>query len=317
MLDNFREWLSDNLRYILLGLAVVLILVIGVCIFRLVGGSYSGKKSGKPKQNPVETEEVTEANVTPVTSVPELATTDLVRDDPAILELVTKYYTAAAAKDTAALSAIVDPWNSEVEAGILSNNMIESYENIATYSKAGPAEDSYVVYAYYEGKITGISTAVPSLSMLYVIRSSAGNLVVSDRHASQEVSDYLNSVSSDDDVQKLIEDVNRMCDAAMNSDPALKAFMNGLSGAEPSTEAAESGSTAAGGTATAISGVNVRSEASTNGAILAVLYEGQVVNVVGLEGDWVHVNFTDSSTGSTVDGFVAGNYLTMNSGGTV
>ena len=188
--------------------------------------------------------------------------------------------------------------------------------NIATYSKAGPTEDSYVVYAYYEGKIAGISTAVPSLSMLYVIRNSAGNLVVSDRNASQEVSDYINSVSSDADVQELIADVNRMCESAKNSDPALKAFMEGLSGAEPSTEAAES-SSAAGGTATAISGVNVRSEPSTNGAILAVLYEGQVVNVVGLENDWVHVNFTDSSTGSTVDGYVAGNYLSMDSGGTV
>lgn len=28
MLDNFREWLSDNLRYILLGLAILLALVL-------------------------------------------------------------------------------------------------------------------------------------------------------------------------------------------------------------------------------------------------------------------------------------------------
>ena len=104
MLDNFREWLSDNLRYILLGLAVLLVLVIGVCIFRLVGGSSSKKQGGKTVKNTVETEEVTEVNSTPVTSVPELATTDLVRDDSAILELVTRYYTAAASKD--ALTAL-------------------------------------------------------------------------------------------------------------------------------------------------------------------------------------------------------------------
>ncbi len=28
MLDNFREWLSDNLRYILLGLAILVVLVV-------------------------------------------------------------------------------------------------------------------------------------------------------------------------------------------------------------------------------------------------------------------------------------------------
>ena len=28
MLDNFREWLSDNLRYILLGLAILAVLLL-------------------------------------------------------------------------------------------------------------------------------------------------------------------------------------------------------------------------------------------------------------------------------------------------
>ncbi len=28
MLDNFREWLSDNLRYILLGLAILVVLLV-------------------------------------------------------------------------------------------------------------------------------------------------------------------------------------------------------------------------------------------------------------------------------------------------
>ena len=51
MLDDFREWLSDNLRYILLGLAVVLILVIGFCVVRLITGSSgsSPSDSGKAK----------------------------------------------------------------------------------------------------------------------------------------------------------------------------------------------------------------------------------------------------------------------------
>jgi hypothetical protein len=49
MLDNFREWLSDNLRYVLLGLAVILVVIIGICIFRLIGGS-SSKKSDSGKQ---------------------------------------------------------------------------------------------------------------------------------------------------------------------------------------------------------------------------------------------------------------------------
>ena len=41
-MDNFREWLSDNLRYFLLGfaiLAVVIIAAIGIRIYQRVEGS--------------------------------------------------------------------------------------------------------------------------------------------------------------------------------------------------------------------------------------------------------------------------------------
>ena len=37
-MDNFREWLSDNLRYILLGLAVILLLIIAFFAIKLVRG---------------------------------------------------------------------------------------------------------------------------------------------------------------------------------------------------------------------------------------------------------------------------------------
>ena len=41
MMDNFREWLSDNLRYILLGLAVLLVVVIAFFAIRLISGGGS------------------------------------------------------------------------------------------------------------------------------------------------------------------------------------------------------------------------------------------------------------------------------------
>ena len=44
-MDNFREWLSDNLRYILLGLAVILLLIIAFFAIKLVRGIGSPKTS--------------------------------------------------------------------------------------------------------------------------------------------------------------------------------------------------------------------------------------------------------------------------------
>ena len=58
MLDDIREWISDNLRYILLGVAGLLLILIIVFAVRLIGGR---KKSGEsqPKTKVEETDSQT------------------------------------------------------------------------------------------------------------------------------------------------------------------------------------------------------------------------------------------------------------------
>ena len=53
--DDFREWLSDNLRYILLGLAIIIVLVIAFFAVRFVTDRLGGDSDIK------QTEAVTEA----------------------------------------------------------------------------------------------------------------------------------------------------------------------------------------------------------------------------------------------------------------
>ncbi len=50
MLDNFREWLSDNLRYILLGLAILVVLVVLFFGAKALFGSGDKDKGSEPKQ---------------------------------------------------------------------------------------------------------------------------------------------------------------------------------------------------------------------------------------------------------------------------
>ena len=71
-MDDFREWLSDNLRYFMLGfgiLAVVLILFFGV---RFISSKFGNQKTTEPKQETQqETETPTptqEAEETPATT---------------------------------------------------------------------------------------------------------------------------------------------------------------------------------------------------------------------------------------------------------
>lgn len=316
-MDNFREWLSDNLRYILLGIAVCLVVVIVVCVVRLVGGS--SKDSNKTDAQAVE--QVTEAsqNTAAASTAPD-ASASLKKDDASILELVKKYYTAVAAKDTATLATIVSPWTDDMQSSILSNNMIESYDNISTYSKAGPSDGTYVVYAYYDGKIKDISTEAPSLALLYVVTNESGSLVVGDRNASTEVADFISKATAASDVQALKNDVNQKLLEAENSDPDLKAFLDSQSsGASGETEAAtESDASSAGGasgeTATTTAGVNIRAKASADSQIVAVTYAGAEVKVIERGDQWTHINF--DYQGTTYDGYVSTQYLQFGDSGT-
>ncbi|MGO5291868.1 SH3 domain-containing protein [Porcincola sp. LCP21S3_C12] len=316
-MDNFREWLSDNLRYILLGIAVCLVVVIVVCVVRLVGGS--SKDSNKTDAQAVE--QVTEAsqNTAAASTAPD-ASASLKKDDASILELVKKYYTAVAAKDTVTLATIVSPWTDDMQSSILSNNMIESYDNISTYSKAGPSDGTYVVYAYYDGKIKDISTEAPSLALLYVVTNDSGSLVVGDRNASTEVADFISKATAASDVQALKNDVNQKLLEAENSDPDLKAFLDSQSsGASGETEAAtESDASSAGGasgeTATTTAGVNIRAKASADSQIVAVTYAGAEVKVIERGDQWTHINF--DYQGTTYDGYVSTQYLQFGDSGT-
>lgn len=310
MLDNFREWLSDNLRYILLGLAVVLILVIGFCVVKLVtsGSSSSQDSSSGKTESEVSTEAISETTEQSVQSETAAAgTSSLVKDDAAILTLVKKYYTAAAEKDYATLETIVNPWNDEVKNSISRNDVIESYNNLSTYSKQGPVENSYVVYTYFDGKVANIDTLAPSLTMLYVITDESGNLVVSDRESSQEVADYIASVSADADVQALIADVEKKCTEAKESDPALKEFMESSS-TSGSTQSDTADTVELSGEATAISEVNIRQEPSTDATIMGVLQVGTSVTVLQMVDDgWCQISY-DAGT-YTIEGYVKAEYL--------
>ena len=326
MLDDFREWLSDNLRYILLGLAIILILIIAFCVVRLVTGSSGSPSSNTETADNVKVTEAALENTQQESAGAEendtqeetaaQGTSSLTKDDAAILTLVKKYYEAAAAKDIATLETICDPWNEEVKESILQNNVIQSYDNISTYSKKGPVENSFVVYTYYEGKIANIDTEVPSLTMLYLTANEDGNLVVSDRKASQEVADYIASVSSDADVQALIADVNKKCEEAKASDPALKEFMDSLD-----DESANEGNTSGDGDDTssndtsssgemicAAASLNIRQEPNTTSAIMGVLTQGDTVTKLqDAEDGWCQISYNAGSY--TIEGYVKSEYL--------
>lgn len=143
MLDNFREWLSDNLRYILLGLAILAVLLLLFFGIKAITGNSSEKKDKEPEKK---TEQ-------------EKKTVDSKKSDKDILEknaypevntLIESFYSAWGEKNVAKMKELTDNFNATDEEKVSSATYIESYKNINVYTRKGLDENSYVVFATYD-----------------------------------------------------------------------------------------------------------------------------------------------------------------------
>lgn len=302
-MDDFREWLSDNLRYILLGLAIILVIVLAFFAVKLVSGL------GKTEK-PVQTESQQKAVdlETEDQSGSESETSEaLVQNDPAILETVQKYYTAVGNKDIETLKQIVETLDEKDQQAIENNDVIESYNNISVYSKNGPVEGSYVVYAYYEAKLAGFKTAVPSLMGLYLCTREDGSLYVADWDSDESVTAFIEKQKSEPDVKALIDRVDQACKDAEDSDPELKAYMDSLE--VPETENVIPQGNEAGVEVNKLvqakEACNIRSDSREDADIVGSLSEGETITRLRkLDNGWSEVRLSDGS------GYVRSDLLT-------
>lgn len=316
MLDDFREWVSDNLRYILLGIAAILIIVIAVFAVRLIKGI--GSSGSKEPETQAVTESKQEKE-TEDTSGTQTAGVNLVKDQADILELMTKYYTARAQKDYDAMADLYEIFDDSTRTEIESRDgAIESYSNIITYSKAGMTEGAYVVYVYFDAKVTGVDTLAPCLREWYLITNAEGKLVIADKDDNAELKAYIESMRTAEDVQALRADVAQKLEAAEAQDENLKNFVeSGSTGGSSQNGDGEGsgengGDTAGGaalGTMTVTTGVNVRGEPDASSTKYGALYEGATVEVLeNLDSGWSRISYI--ADGSTIEGYVMTQYLT-------
>ena len=137
-MDDFREWLSDNLRYILLGLAIIIVLVIAFFAVRFVtdrlGGDSDIKQTEAGTEAPA-SETAAGSETETETAAATEAANPLQTDNTAIQEAVTQYYTArVAAKDFDTLQNLGDVVGDTDRDKI--NSIPLSYNNIAIYYKS-------------------------------------------------------------------------------------------------------------------------------------------------------------------------------------
>ena len=276
-MDNFREWLSDNLRYFMLGGAILLIVVVLFFGIRAFMGSGKGDSSKDTTDEQV-TADNDQGNVP--SSPANDGETDGKKDanpmekaNEEITSLIKSYYTALGDKDLTTLRTLVDNLAPADESKITNAKYIEGYEAGDIYTKKGLDDDSYVVYSCFYYICQGIDTKVPALAEFYVVKDTDGNWKIDGaaHDDSDEITKYEVSLRQDDDVKELKAKVQKQY--------------------EDVTGSAE---TADGTTLVVTEDCNVRAAASSDAEVIGGLSAGTEVVKKGESGDWIQIDYEGS-----------------------
>ncbi len=291
-MDNFREWLSDNLRYFMLGGAILVIVAVLFFGIRACVGSGKGTSDEEPNtvqdnsqgNDPSSPEDDGEAN----DGKKEEDTNPLEEGSAEITAFMQSYYKALGERDIATLRTLVSDLTTSDESRITNaKDYIEGYEAGSVYTKKGLDDNSYVVYTCYNYICSGISTPVPSLGYAYVVEDADHNYqILGEADQNEAISQYMENLLKDTDVQELRAEVQTAYDQAQESDTALAQFLDGLGEDAGSSEAAQNGTMLS-----VTEGCNVRAEASTEADIIGGLDAGTQVEKKGEEGEWIQIDY--------------------------
>lgn len=295
--DDIKAFIVRHYQYFIVGiLFICLVIILSV---------FSGKRKDEKAVAGNDTQTtVSEDGAIPVPDVP--LETDAY---PEVDQLVSKYFTAMAAGDTATLTQICSELDEKEQIRIeKKSEYSENYGNYTCYTKPGPETGSYIVFAYYEIKFKNIDTLAPGLTSLYVKTADDGSLYVYDGSLSTQVSDYIRAIAAQDDVVELLNRVDAKYNEAAASDETLKNFMEALptalddavsaelaareaASSEVSSNEAE-GSDGGSKEAKVKETVNVRKSASTEGDKLGKLMGGDTVTVYEtMDNGWSKIDY--------------------------
>jgi len=184
--------------------------------------------------------------------------------------VVKEYYKAMADGDIDTLLSIMTGLDEKEQIKIAKKSeYVEEYPTVICYTKKGPMEDSYIVYAYYEVKLVDYETLTPGMNALYVCKNDSGAYYINGETQSDEIIEYCEIISAQDDVVDLVNTVQVKYNEVKAADIELSRFLDELPdiltaavGEELAKLEAETNAEAAAETATVEETSEVASEAT-------------------------------------------------------
>lgn len=221
--QKFLEFFQKNKKQTLIGggaAVIVIAAAVGIGIF--VGKGTKPASAGNVQTGTQTVSEETASGTDTAAEVVALEENAV----PEVNELLQRYYQAAADGDMETLNAIVNTYDEDTQIYLEKmSGHIEHYQNIVCYTKPGPADGSYIVYAYYEVKFKDLDTAVPGISPYLVYPREDGSLYIYEGDVDEKVNAYVEEVSAQDDVIDLMNRVQVVFNEAVMQDENLNNYL--------------------------------------------------------------------------------------------
>lgn len=222
--NSFLEFFRKNKKQTLIGGGAAVVVIAAAVSIGILAGRGTKPASAGNTQTGAQTASVVTA------SGQETETADIVPLEenavPEVNELLQQYYQAAADGDMDTLNALVNTYDEDTQIYLEKmSGHIEYYQNIVCYTKPGPLEGSYIVYAYYEVKFKDLETAVPGISPYLVYPKEDGSLFIYEGDVDENVNAYVEEVSAQDDVIDLMNRVQVIFNEAVMQDDNLNNYL--------------------------------------------------------------------------------------------
>lgn len=213
-----REWISDNLRYLILAAVII---VIALAVLFIVRGVLK-KKNGASS----EAEKVSESTVSSVketSSVASSSSGEGVIADAAldVTALVEGYFDSLNNCDSESAAGYVDGLDEEDRADIEEGRYNKNYSDITVYEyekRNGIYSAVLVSYCYNH---EGFTEKIPGLTEYCIIRGEDGTLKIASEAVQQEQQELLSEALGCENGQALIEHVKEEFEKVCEENPEL------------------------------------------------------------------------------------------------
>ena len=196
----WKEKIHSIGNYIIKHNKIVLPAVVVVAVAVTVSVSLSMNSRHKEAQQQAEAESALAASQTET----ETATQEVplvANEEGDIYSLIATYYNAMATGDESTLRTVCDEISDkDMYRYVELAQYIDYYPTLEIYTKTGPEDGSVIAYVYYKIKFVGHDEEVPGYQALYICTNDQGELYIKRGENSEEINDYIKTVSTQDDV---------------------------------------------------------------------------------------------------------------------